>query len=498
MAPPSLLLLGNHRFAEINCALRELIPGSSVVTLRPMEVGLTEQVGNTVQGGKARRQGRWWAPYPEERYWLEATDRPDIGADLRAPILDAKDRENWRYGLFREARVGDVVYHYDANLSAVTASSIIAGEAEPCRIEWVAHGSSARKRGAVAKEVDGYRVPLKRTVRLAKPLTLEELRLAKELLFSVEAAAHAKSTGPHYFPFELSKRPVRPLQGYAFKLPAAFIAAFPNIARGDEVDPEDVTEEPEAEAQTAFDDPAVPSIYVYMINLLETLRAFGGAAKSSEVCEWFVREGIAREADLTTIQKHGETRFRKEVRFARLALFQAGLLEGNDAGVWRLSPEGWMTQLDLETARAIANRRLRFLAPADDDRSIGFSEIELPTPRPTTGPVPVAWEGMVRRTLATSASTYAMRFGETSIWKIGHTSNLTRRLIALNKHVPVEVLNCRWSLVRERRWNDPRLAQAMEQRVLRELTRHRTTGERVNCGEEELAAAWDRSANNRG
>ena len=29
-----------------------------------------------------------------------------------------------------------------------------------------------------------------------------------------------------YFPFELSDRPVRPMQGYAFKLPAAFVAHF--------------------------------------------------------------------------------------------------------------------------------------------------------------------------------------------------------------------------------------------------------------------------------
>ena len=28
---------------------------------------------------------RWWDGQADERYWLEATDRTDIGADLRAP-----------------------------------------------------------------------------------------------------------------------------------------------------------------------------------------------------------------------------------------------------------------------------------------------------------------------------------------------------------------------------------------------------------------------------
>jgi hypothetical protein len=45
---------------------------------------------------------RWWQNKPSERYWLEATDREDIGADLKAPNADASGRGNWRYTLFRE------------------------------------------------------------------------------------------------------------------------------------------------------------------------------------------------------------------------------------------------------------------------------------------------------------------------------------------------------------------------------------------------------------
>ena len=46
----------------------------------------------------------WWEGLAGERYWLESTDREDIGTDLRAPLTDGSDTENWRYGLFREAR----------------------------------------------------------------------------------------------------------------------------------------------------------------------------------------------------------------------------------------------------------------------------------------------------------------------------------------------------------------------------------------------------------
>jgi 5-methylcytosine-specific restriction protein A len=173
----------------------------------------------------------WWADNLRERYWLESTDRHDIGADLKAPLLDAKMRENWRYCLFREARIGDIVYHYDKNRRAITASSIVAGPPEPRRITWKARGTSARSRKAVFEEVDGYRVPLRDTEWLTKPVTLEELRANKPLLHDAEAAILGTRRGAVYFPFELSKRPVRPLQGYAFKLPEAFITAFPQLTR---------------------------------------------------------------------------------------------------------------------------------------------------------------------------------------------------------------------------------------------------------------------------
>lgn len=66
-------------------------------------------------GQTKRIAGRWWAGLDGERFWLEATDREDIGANLRAPQRDGGGRENWRYSLFKETRPGDVVLHYDKN-----------------------------------------------------------------------------------------------------------------------------------------------------------------------------------------------------------------------------------------------------------------------------------------------------------------------------------------------------------------------------------------------
>lgn len=178
----------------------------------------------------------WWDGRSSERFWLESTDRPDIGVDLKAPLADDAGRPNWRYGLFRDAVPGDIVFHYDKKIGAIASVSRIAGPAEEAPIVWAARGTYARERGAVPVEVPGYRILLADHRKLAAPVTLEALRAARSELGALYGAI--PTAGARYFPFELSARPVRPLQGYAFKLPASFVAAFCGLrAAVDDLEP---------------------------------------------------------------------------------------------------------------------------------------------------------------------------------------------------------------------------------------------------------------------
>lgn len=170
---------------------------------------------------------RWWDDNVGERYWLEATDRSDIGADLRAPLTDSAGKANWRYTLFREAKPGDLVFHYDGKANAITSVSVVDGPAFDRPIVWAARGTYARERGATASELPGYAVPVRDHRALAQPLTLETLRAHKPQLNKMVATLRERyGRQGLYFPFELSARPVRPMQGYAFKLPAEFVAQF--------------------------------------------------------------------------------------------------------------------------------------------------------------------------------------------------------------------------------------------------------------------------------
>jgi hypothetical protein len=62
----------------------------------------------------------WWEGQPGERFWLEITDRPDIGVDLHAPQRGANGRPTPGYSLLWWVERRDIVFHYDLNRRAIT------------------------------------------------------------------------------------------------------------------------------------------------------------------------------------------------------------------------------------------------------------------------------------------------------------------------------------------------------------------------------------------
>jgi hypothetical protein len=60
----------------------------------------------------------------------------------------------------------------------------------------------------------------------ASPVGLNEIRSKIAAVRSLVGGLVAEVGKPLYFPFELGKRPTRPMQGYIFKLPRAFLDLF--------------------------------------------------------------------------------------------------------------------------------------------------------------------------------------------------------------------------------------------------------------------------------
>jgi hypothetical protein len=165
----------------------------------------------------------WWAGHPAERYWLEVGDRgPDLGVDLNAPTRNERGQPFWSYDLLREVRERDFVLHYDRSERAIIAWSRAVGRAWPDDVVWAARGTSAREQNIRPHERPGLRVSLEGPYWLQRPLTLAGIRAMQPALVSVRADRP-------YFPFELGSRETRPMQGYLFKLPVAFLELFPEL-----------------------------------------------------------------------------------------------------------------------------------------------------------------------------------------------------------------------------------------------------------------------------
>jgi hypothetical protein len=188
----------------------------------------------------------------------------------------------------------------------------------------------------------------------------------------------------------------------------------------------------------------------------------------------------------------GRPRMRAKTRFVRLSdpktqplLIPVHELFGRIPD-WQITAQASGQAPLSNEAETWLRQRLR----VPDDPNGVFVPADVDPIGPTTGPVPSEWTGVVERNVQWPAATYALRFGNRSLWKIGHAQDIKDRLEDINNHIPVEVLNERWELALLQRWPNSMAAYEMEQKVLELLAGSRTVGERVLCSQRELETAW--------
>jgi len=170
----------------------------------------------------------WWEALPQESYWLEVTDRSDLGVDLNAPQRRDDGEEYYGYSLIREIKPGDIVFHYHKDSKAIVAASLAAGEIWADNVVWGAHGTVARLAGVQPYIRPGWRLGLDAFQKLNAPLSLTELRSKQGMIQEVRERLQETHTSHLYFPFEsLARRDLRPTQAYITKLPAAVVGLFP-------------------------------------------------------------------------------------------------------------------------------------------------------------------------------------------------------------------------------------------------------------------------------
>lgn len=174
----------------------------------------------------------WWARDPNESWWLEVTDREDVGSDLHIPQRRDDGTEFWGYSLIQAVQPGDVVLHYSKANAAVTHMSVATAEFWEAPTVWAAQGTAARGASIEPYERPGWWLRLEGVQDISPAVTLEELRTAEDEIRNLYLALREVHEGSLYFPFALSeKRPLRPVQGYLAKWPVGLNNLFPSLLK---------------------------------------------------------------------------------------------------------------------------------------------------------------------------------------------------------------------------------------------------------------------------
>jgi len=174
----------------------------------------------------------WWAKDPNERYWLEITDREHLGGDLHAPKSAQSGDETWSYSLVSCVHDGDIVFHYwkqAGQEKAIVGYSRATGSLESTTIRWQPHGTYGRANETPTTR-PAWLFPLSNFTNLPTPVTLEMLWALEPRIRKLSEELAERFEPPHYLPFVFSdKRPLRTAQGYLTKLPASFVMAIPGL-----------------------------------------------------------------------------------------------------------------------------------------------------------------------------------------------------------------------------------------------------------------------------
>lgn len=174
----------------------------------------------------------WWESDDSERYWMEITDRQDLGADLKAPQRDSRNKETWSYTLVSYAQPGDVVFHWHKHFAgepALVGWSEVVGPLLEKPITWQAKGAAGRARRAPITG-PGWLVPLRNYTKFATPLTRTALQDRRQEILDILADLERRAGGPVYAPFQnYGGKELRAQQGYLAKFPAALVPVLLGI-----------------------------------------------------------------------------------------------------------------------------------------------------------------------------------------------------------------------------------------------------------------------------
>jgi restriction system protein len=93
-----------------------------------------------------------------------------------------------------------------------------------------------------------------------------------------------------------------------------------------------------------------PKFVTYFGPVLDALRDLGSSARPREVVDWIANHVEVPKSEIEGINKSGQSKFENMVAWARFYLTKAGLIDGQQRGVWVLTEAGRDAKLSHDQA----------------------------------------------------------------------------------------------------------------------------------------------------
>ena len=174
----------------------------------------------------------WWESDLRERFWLEVTDRTDLGHNLWSPKTSGNGRTTSGYESMRYVRPGDVIFHYwqqAGTKPAIVGASVATAIAYKSTILWLARGKNTK--GQSARRVSAWEVPVDSYAEVSQAIDLDAFRQKEGALKRIYDRLASLHGEPLYFPFRFSsKQALRANQVYLTKFPADIVDLYPSLS----------------------------------------------------------------------------------------------------------------------------------------------------------------------------------------------------------------------------------------------------------------------------
>lgn len=174
----------------------------------------------------------WWASDPNERFWMEITDRSDLGGGLRAPMVGTDGQAIWHYELVSHTKPGDIVFHWHrgGGRPGIVGWSKVVGPLQETQDVWIPHAGSGAINGPDVLQPN-WLMPLGGLHLLDRPITGDEIVGVRGEVLNLFEEMRDVIDGPGYFPFaSYGKDGIRAAQAYLTKFPVGLVAVIQSIS----------------------------------------------------------------------------------------------------------------------------------------------------------------------------------------------------------------------------------------------------------------------------